>query len=418
MARGWRDEPVLLLGRDGALEPPAADVLAEEVPYGHVRGLRDEWIRAAPWAKGEQEVRDAHEADRRMFAGTPTRAFATFEQGRPLAYALLLDGGRDGMLEDVYTTPEARGRGLATAVIAAVLHAARAERHEIVFVPTDAVGGAGALYERLGFEPLTILHWLIKSHPPPRERGAGDRLAPRLPRRGRDRVEPWAHGTVVRADDVPSYYEYNLARVEGGDPGLDAEALAAAAEPALADLGHRRIEVEDTAAGARLAPGFAEIGWVVERLAFLHRELPAPPPGGTHGAELASRASRPRASCARPGRASRSGARRRASGARRSTSPRAAARAPSSAPTTATRPGFAAFSAHGDTAEIEPVFCLPERRNGGLGGALVARALQEAHAGGARHALIEADDDGDAKRLYERLGFRTVWVRHMFTRVP
>ena len=80
--------------------------------------------------------------------------------------------------------------------------------------------------------------------------------------------------------------------------------------------------------------------------------------------------------------------------------------------------GFAGFSAHGDTVEIETVFCLPERRNGGLGGALVARALQEAHAAGARHALIEADDDGDAKRLYERLGFRTVWVRHVFTRVP
>ena len=163
-ARGWREEPVLVLGRDGGLDPPEASQ-AEEVPYGHVRGLRDEWIRSEPWAKGEEEVRDAHEADRRMFSATPTRAFATFEQGRPLAYALLVDGGRDGMLEDVYVTPSARGRGLATAVCAAVLHAARAERHELVFVPTDAVGGAGGLYERLGFEPLTVLHWLVEGTP-------------------------------------------------------------------------------------------------------------------------------------------------------------------------------------------------------------------------------------------------------------
>jgi GNAT superfamily N-acetyltransferase len=165
VARGWVHEPVLLLGRPGALEPPAAPALAEEVPYGHVRGLRDEWIRSAPWAQAGEQVRDAHEADRRLFSATPTRAFATFEQGRPLAYALLVDGGRDAMLEDVYTTPAARGRGLATAVIAAVLHAARAARHETVFVATAAEDGAGGLYERLGFEPLTILHWLRSGTP-------------------------------------------------------------------------------------------------------------------------------------------------------------------------------------------------------------------------------------------------------------
>ncbi len=162
VARGWSDDPLLLLGRNGAFEPPAADALAEAVPYGHVRGLRDEWLRSEPWAESEQDIRDAHEADRRLFSATPTRAFAVFEHGRPLAYALLLDGGRDGMLEDVYTTPSARGRGLGTAVIAAVLHAARAERHELVFVPTDAEGRSRPLYERLGFEPLAVVHRVMK----------------------------------------------------------------------------------------------------------------------------------------------------------------------------------------------------------------------------------------------------------------
>ena len=163
--RGWRDEPLVILGRDGALAPPVAQTLAEEVPYGHVRGLRREWIRSEPWATGEEELRNAEDADRRLLAGTPTRAFAAFEQGRPLSYALLLDDGVDGMLEDVYTTPLARGRGLATGVIAAVLHAARAERHECVYVPTAAGGKARVLYERLGFEPLVIQHQLTKGRP-------------------------------------------------------------------------------------------------------------------------------------------------------------------------------------------------------------------------------------------------------------
>ena len=232
------------------------------------------------------------------------------------------------------------------------------------------------------------------------------------------RVEPWAHGTLVRAPDVPTYYDYNLVRLEGPDPGLDAEALAAAAEPVLAGLAHRRIEVEDLAAGERLRPGFEAMGWVTERLAFLHRPLPGPEVPVPPGAELrvdAFEASRPlrhawqgesiwgdppdfvlieESVAARHGTRSVIGS---------------VAGEPA---------GFAAFSTAGDAVEVELVFCLPERRGGGLGGSLVARALAEAEAGGARQALIEADDEGHAKRLYERLGFRTVWRRLSFTRKP
>ena len=128
------------------------------------------------------------------------------------------------------------------------------------------------------------------------------------------RIEPWAHGTIARAPDVPSYYDYNLARAEHGDPGSDAEALAAAAEPWLADLDHRRIEVEDEAAGARVAPGFAAMGWVVERLAFLHRELPAAAPSGSPWGGAADRGLRGLPAAA-PGLAGRS------SGATRPNSP-------------------------------------------------------------------------------------------------
>jgi GNAT superfamily N-acetyltransferase len=230
------------------------------------------------------------------------------------------------------------------------------------------------------------------------------------------RIEPWAHGTVVRAPDVPTYYEYNLARVEDGDPCLDAVALAAAAEPALAGLGHRRIEVEDTEGGARLLPGFAAMGWAVERLAFLGRELPGPVPGGAHGTELrveGFEASRPLRAAWRGesiwGDPPEFSLIEERVAARRGT--RAVVGYLDGEPA-----GFAAFSVHGDTSEVEMAFCLPERRNGGLGGALVATALETAHAEGARHALIEADDDGDSKRLYERIGFRTGWLRHSFTR--
>jgi hypothetical protein len=46
---------------------------------------------------------------------------------------------------------------------------------------------------------------------------------------------------------------------------------------------------------------------------------------------------------------------------------------------------------------------------------LVAAA---ARAAGAEETLILADDEGEAKRLYLRLGFEPVWIEHVFTRRP
>ena len=188
------------------------------------------------------------------------------------------------------------------------------------------------------------------------------------------RVEPWAHGTVARAPDVPAFYDYNLARVERGDPGLDAEALAAAAEPALAGLAHRRIEVEDEAAGARLRPGFEAMGWVTERLALLHRELPGPdlaPPAGAELRVADFEASRP------------------------------------------LRLVWLGESPWGDPSDFVLVEEAVAARRGTR---TVIGSLAGEPAGFA--AFSAAGDAGDAKRLYERLGFRTVWRRHSFTRKP
>jgi GNAT superfamily N-acetyltransferase len=77
--------------------------------------------------------------------------------------------------------------------------------------------------------------------------------------------------------------------------------------------------------------------------------------------------------------------------------------------------GFVAFSVLGDAAEVEQVYVVPRRRGHGTGAALVRAAVA---AGGAPATWIVADDEGDAKRLYERLGFATAWIQHVFTRAP
>ena len=90
-------------------------------------------------------------------------------------------------------------------------------------------------------------------------------------------LEPWEHGTSVRCTAHPGFWDYNSLRLEGPDPGASADELAAAAERFQEGLRHRRIEVEDEAAGARLRPAFEQLGWKTTRLVWLAL---SEPPGG------------------------------------------------------------------------------------------------------------------------------------------
>jgi len=90
-----------------------------------------------------------------------------------------------------------------------------------------------------------------------------------------DVIEPWAHGTVVRATRYPRYYDFNVVRVEE-DPGLSVDELVAFADEALAGLGHRRIDFDRAETAEPLKSGFEARGWRVFRLLFMHHEHPPP----------------------------------------------------------------------------------------------------------------------------------------------
>jgi ribosomal protein S18 acetylase RimI-like enzyme len=68
-----------------------------------------------------------------------------------------------------------------------------------------------------------------------------------------------------------------------------------------------------------------------------------------------------------------------------------------------------------DAVEIDQLYVTPDARGHGIGGRLVEAAIA---AGGRARAWVVADDAGQARALYERLGFETVWRRHAVTRPP
>jgi GNAT superfamily N-acetyltransferase len=90
-----------------------------------------------------------------------------------------------------------------------------------------------------------------------------------------DLIEPWAHGTVVRASRYPTYHDYNLVRVEE-NPDLSADELAAFAEEELAGLSHRRIDFDRASDADRLGPELEARGWRATRLIYLRHSGTTP----------------------------------------------------------------------------------------------------------------------------------------------
>jgi GNAT superfamily N-acetyltransferase len=228
-----------------------------------------------------------------------------------------------------------------------------------------------------------------------------------------DVLEPWAHGTVVRATECPSYYDFNVVRVES-DPSMTIAELIAFADEALAPLPHRRIDFEDAAAAEPLRPGFEARGWLSERLVWMLHEEP-PPAAPDIGVEEVPYADVHELRVAwhfedfptlDPGsylvEASRVAERldSRVFAVREQGTPVA----------------YAQLDRIEEAAEVAQVFVRADRRGRGLGTAITQAAIAAGSDAGS--LWIVADDAGRPKELYRRLGFRPAWTATELLRLP
>jgi GNAT superfamily N-acetyltransferase len=228
-----------------------------------------------------------------------------------------------------------------------------------------------------------------------------------------DVLEPWAHGTVARATRYPSYYDFNVVRVEE-DPATSVEALVAFADDALAGLAHRRVDVELVDVAEPLRAGFEAQGWKALRLVWMRHEAPPPPGPDVHVEEVSydsvhdlrvawHQEDFPDQDPGDYHAQAREVALRR------------------HAQILAVREGgvpvaFAQLERDGAGAEITHVYVHPEHRGAGRGTAMTRAAIEAA--GDARDLWIGADDEDRPKELYTRLGFRPAWTAMEFLRLP
>jgi GNAT superfamily N-acetyltransferase len=229
-----------------------------------------------------------------------------------------------------------------------------------------------------------------------------------------DVIEPWEHGTVLRATRYPSYHDYNLVRVED-DPGMSVDELAAFADEKLAGLAHRRIDFDFANDADVVRSEFTAKGWRSTRLIWLHHD------GSARSGQRMPAERMPyddvinlRQSWMQeePDISSRDDTEHFGHAREVALSRGAEVLALHDAGVPI---AFTQIEWTGGAAEVSLLYVLPEHRGRGLGTSLVLAGLGAVR--GARDVWICADDEDRPKELYKRLGFEPVMTTLEFLRM-
>jgi GNAT superfamily N-acetyltransferase len=229
-----------------------------------------------------------------------------------------------------------------------------------------------------------------------------------------DVFEPWPSGTVARATRFPSYFDFNVVRVER-DPKMSVDDLVAFTDQALAEHAHRRIDFELTEVAEPLRAPFAAYDYASERLVWMLHQGPKPPaPQGIEVVEVPYDLSHPLriAWFQEDFPDAQLGAHiAEAREVHQLLGARIFAVLEAGEPV-----GYAQLECLNGSAEIAQLYVRADRRGRGLGTALTVAAIEAA--GDVDDFWIVGDDEGRPKRLYTRLGFRPAWTMVELLRLP
>jgi GNAT superfamily N-acetyltransferase len=234
-----------------------------------------------------------------------------------------------------------------------------------------------------------------------------------------DRVVPTAHGHACTHPGFPRRYDSNYLWIEDPAPGLEAATLDAEVAEALPSFEHREITVNEDAAGSRMAPGFADLGYEATRLVVMAARRDADLEPAVPVADVSFEGGRPLFE---------EGMRREPSvdgeelmhslvGWRRRLEDVVGARFFVGRVDGADA-GACELYRHEGVAMIEDVFTLEEFRGRGVARAVVLAAVSAARAGGDDLVFLHAVSDSWPRTLYTKLGFDPIGHVWSFLRSP
>jgi GNAT superfamily N-acetyltransferase len=158
-ADGWDIDHELVMALDRPPVPPD-DGLVIEPSEERMLELMRRWIaeqetpHPGPLGQHVESVRRRARASGERHFGIEDSA------GRLVAMTNLRSDGTIAQVENVYTAPEARGRGYARTLVAYVAALAAEGGRALTFITADANDWPKDLYGRLGFKPIG-LNWVF-----------------------------------------------------------------------------------------------------------------------------------------------------------------------------------------------------------------------------------------------------------------
>jgi GNAT superfamily N-acetyltransferase len=152
-AARWKVERDVLMILDGRPDREADTSVVDDAGEDEMLELMRRWYETDEPTPDEAE--QLAEFGRREVRALGDRLLGVrSDDGRLVAITKLRSDGSTAQVEDVYTVPEARGRGYARALVSRAVELARDGGHDLTFIVADDEGWPKLLYGRLGFRSV------------------------------------------------------------------------------------------------------------------------------------------------------------------------------------------------------------------------------------------------------------------------
>jgi ribosomal protein S18 acetylase RimI-like enzyme len=146
-----------IAGRPAQSAPPAPGPVVIEADEQAVLPVDRRWLEEDERISTAEGVRQLLDAGLREGRALGERRFGIAGDGGQLvAMTKLRSDGHTAQVEDVYTVPEARGRGFARALVGHAVKEAQLAGNDVIFIIADDNDWPKHLYARLGFRPVGL----------------------------------------------------------------------------------------------------------------------------------------------------------------------------------------------------------------------------------------------------------------------